>query len=340
MHLKSLVRACLVASLGWLLLASSVDAAAFSIRPIYFANDLGFSVIATGTITADGVTGQISDWNLAVTTRNRVARFTPGNTANLATVGVASNGSELTVATSPDGIDDGGELFFRSPNPFQDVGALVADFTGANTNGGQAMYMYGGAFDVLPLNAPDGSSYVAARSSGGSLFELVSLPFDNGVTMTGTITTNGAVGQLAASDITSWDIVVDEVTQDLFNPSNSSVSSNLLGVSADGSALTVTKPEGYLAFSKGALGGRPYVLQLADFTEGSFFFGQAVYLQGRLAQYAVTLGAGRGPWEVTGPEPVGVPEPSAMALAAAGLVGLALRKGQRTARRHKSGIVI
>lgn len=291
-------------------IASFADAAILSIRPIHFVDSPGYSMTATGWLDVDLTTSVISSWDLKVTTIERLAHYSKSNTRLLSASGVHSDGSQLTVDTSPDGVDDGGSLFFRSPNPFQDVGALVADFTGSNVSGGQAMYMNGGAFDFLDLNQPNGTQYTVANSPSGSVFDLVPLSFAGGATMTGTITTDGTTGLLAPGNILNWDIYVDQVTEDIFDSSNSRLFSNLAAMNADQTALTVTNPDGYLTFSKGALGGRLYALQLADFTGQRG--GQAGYFQGRLGITTLDLHAARGPWFVTGSDPVGaaVPEPS------------------------------
>ncbi|RPI82822.1 MAG: hypothetical protein EHM42_09055, partial [Planctomycetaceae bacterium] len=178
-----------------LVLASPLTAGVFSIRPIEFINGPTYSRIATGTISTVGNTSVIDDWNLTVTTSERLARYTPANTVkNSSMVSVSSDGQRLTVATSPDpSNEDGGFLGFRSPNPFLDVGTVLADFTGFNVNGGQAMFMYGPAFDFLDLNQPSASDYLAAEAtaSGANVFDLVPLAFANGVTLSGTIQTDG-----------------------------------------------------------------------------------------------------------------------------------------------------
>jgi hypothetical protein len=315
--------------LGWIigLLASipAATASTFDIRPIPFGN----GITATGTITTDGNTNNIIDWNLTVTTRERLARFTPASTPvkGISQVSVSSDGRRMEVATSNPVSGDGGQLFFRSPNPFQDVGVAVADFTGENANTGQAFYMNGGAFDFLsPLVQTTQTDYVAATasSSGSDVFNLVPLQFTNGVTMSGTLKTDGTLGEIAANNVSDWDIVVDQITEDIFKPSNSELSASAIGLSTSGQFLTVKNPNGSLSFIKGYSGGHPYSLMLADFTDGSYFYGQAGYFQGSQAFYTVDLNAPLGPWTVGRARPdTAVPEPSAtLALTLAGLGSL------------------
>ena len=319
-----------LAGLTTLLLATTTHAATLSIRPIEFGN----GQTARGTITVADDTRAIIDWHLEVATVERLARYTPGNTSikMVDQVLISGDGLRMTVATSPDSIDDGGILAFRSRNPFLDVGAWVADFSGSAVGGGQARYMSGANFDVLDLQQPSGSDFLVARAVSGDRFDLVPVQFSNGVTMWGTIVTDGRTGALDASGVVDWDIVVDAVTADVFTPANSRLSASLTSVSADGSTLTVGNPDGSLMFVKGILGGRLYALQLADFTDQSPVGGQAGYYRGRLGVDLVDLGAPAGAWSVTGADAVrGVPEPAGAVLVGMGAVmaRLARRRRQR-----------
>jgi len=320
--------------IGLLAVIPLAQAVTFDIRPI----DFGYGITATGTITTTGNTSDIVDWNLNVTTRERLARFTKSNTRlmSISQVSVSSDGQQMRVATSDPVGGDGGQLFFRSPNPFQDVGVAVADFTDTNADVGQAFYMNGSVFDFLsPLIQSTQTNYEAATASplGGNVFDLVPLQFANGVTMSGTIKTDGTLGELVAGNVSGWDIVVDQITEDIFKPSNSKLSASEIGLSPDGQDLTVHNPDGSLAFIKGYSGGHPYSLMLADFTDGSYFYGQAGYFQGRQAFYTVNLHAPRGPW-VVGTDPItAVPEPATLALTWAGLAGLLATRMKRQGKR-------
>jgi hypothetical protein len=304
--------------------SSAALALPFTIRPI----DFGDGIVATGSISTAGDSSVIDDWSLKVTTTTQLAHYTPANTGLkvASMVKVSADGQTLTVATSPDsaGGVDGGFLGFRARNPFLDVGAFLADFTGANAAGGQAAYLAGSAFDFLPLGQPDNADYLAATASDrqANVFDLVPLAFGDGVTLRGTLRTGGATGAITLADIIDWDMVVEQITQDVFDKSNSTLQANLVGLSPDGQTLTVDNPDGFVTFSKGAAGGRLHALQLADFGRDSYFYNQAGYFLGRQAFYTVDLHAPRGPWAISGNAPIAsVPEPSAMRLV---LLGLAI----------------
>jgi hypothetical protein len=310
---------------------SAANAADFTIRPIDFLSG-SMSIVATGTITTAGATSTITDWNLTVTTHELLARYTRSNTTNFSS-GVSSNGHALYVATSADGSNDGGSLFFRAKNPLVDFGVAPADFTSPFLPGGQAFYMAGVPFDFLDLNQPNGSLYLAAtaNSADPKIYDLTPLAF-GGAIMSGTITTDGKTGALGAVDITNWNIAVEQTTQDVFNSHNSSLLSDQVALNADGN-LTVNNPGGYLTFSKGYPGHHPYALTLADFTDAYAPYGQAGYFQGALGATTIDLNAPLGAWPVTGPAPA-VPEPATIALFAAGVAGLF---GRRALQRGRGG---
>lgn len=315
-------RRCLLLAAGvtGALAVTNSSALSLDIRPI----DFGGGLTATGTIVTDGNSANITDWRLNVTSFERLAHYTAVNTPlRIASdVSVSGDGQAMDVATSPDGVADGGALGFRARNPSVNWGVSLADFTSSAAPGGEAFYVAGAAFDFLPLGQPAGASYLAATASlsGGNVFNLVPLAFSGGVTLYGTVRTNGRGGLLAPEDILAWDIFVDMVTTDVFDSSNSRLAASALGLSPDGQ-LTITNPDGYLAFVKGIAGGHPYALQLADFTGTPG--GQAGYYQGRLAVTTVGLRAGRGPWEVTGGAPItSVPEPGSLVLWALSMLGM------------------
>lgn len=301
--------ATLVAAIGAAMfgVASSTEGATLTVRPLTFASGPNYSMTATGTITTAGSTNTITGWNVTVSEFSRLGRYTPANTANMSYGDLSCDGSRLLVATSPDGMSDGGMLFFRSPNPLLDLGVAVADFTGINATGGQAMYMYGGAFDFLPLDQPNGAQYVAATRTSGNVYALTPIAFF-GATVTGTITTDGTTGPLAPSHIVSWDIVVDAVNADLFTGSNSTLVANLVDLDPSGTALTVMNPNGYLSFRKGYPGGHLYAVTLADFSPEAPSGGQAGYYHGAFGFNVIPLNAPPGPWLVTERGTVEVPD--------------------------------
>lgn len=323
-----------IAAAAFAVLPGWVGAATLTVSPITFDSSPGYSMTATGTITTGATPGSISDWSISVTTRQQLAHYSGANTqAQLS--GVTVSGGSMSVATSPDPANvDGGYLTFRSPNPYLDLGVTLADFTGYYAASGQAMYMMGGTFDFLDLGGPAGPSFqVATAMSGGSIFALDPLSFSGGVTVTGTITTDGTTGSLGLANILSWDIYVNQTTTDVFDATNSVVTSSLLGLAPNGQDLTVGNPGGYLGFAKAPLGGRAHSLVLADFTDPTVPGGQAAYMQGRLQYLTVPLGAGRGPWAVTGGAPIApVPVPAAMPALAGGLALLGLIRRRRARR--------
>jgi hypothetical protein len=322
--------ALLALGLAALWTVPGAHALSLDIRPIDFGNGL----TATGTITTAGNTSSIVDWQLTVSSFERLAHYTKTNTplALVSDVSVSGDGQAMNVATSPDGEQDGGALGFRHKNPSANWGVSVADFSSNFQSGGEAFYIAGGAFEFLPLNQPNGAAYLAATANpaGGNLFDLVPLTFSNGVTMYGSILTNGQTGPLGPNSILAWDIFVDMVTEDVFDKTNSKLSASLLGLSPDGQ-LTVDNPDGRLAFVKGIVGGHLYGLVLADFMDSPH--GTAGYYQGAFSITTVGLGAPKGPWEVTGDEPIAVvPEPGSFALFVLGALGLALPRLRRPAR--------
>jgi hypothetical protein len=318
--------------------AGGALAATLDIRPL----DFGGGLTATGTITTAGATADIVDWNLRVTTFERLARYTSANTPFKVASGVnvSADGLRLTVDTSPDGVEDGGTLAFRARNPSVNFGVTVADFAGPFAAGGQAIYIAGSAFDFLDLNQPNGIEYLAAVASprGDNWFDLEPLSFTGGVTMRGSLRTDGQVGSLSLENFLEWDIVVDMVTEDVFNPGNSRLAARGLGLSPEGE-LTVDNPDGTLTFIKGILGGHLYGLQLADFIDQPR--GQAGYYQGRFAVTTIGLDAPRGPWAVTGIAPInGVPEPGTlltMLIGAFGMVAFRVSSAAMPCRVRRAG---
>jgi hypothetical protein len=322
---------CLLLAAGVTGALAVTDASALSlhIRPI----DFGGGITATGTIVTDGASANITDWRLNVSSFERLAHYTRANTPFriVSDVSVSGDGRAMSVATSPDGVADGGSLGFRARNPSVNWGVSLADFSSSAPPGGEAFYVAGAAFDFLPLDQPAGTSFLAAMASpsGGNLFDLVPLTFSGGVTLYGTILTSGRSGPLAADDVLAWDIFVDMVTTDVFDSSNSRLAASALGLSPEGQ-LTVMNPGGYLSFVKGIVGGHPYALQLADFTGTPG--GQAGYFQGRIAVTTIGLRAGRGPWAVTGDTPItSVPEPGALALFALSMLAMVPSRLRRRA---------
>ncbi len=299
-----------------------------AIRPI----DFGSGITATGTITTD-IAGVVTDWNLTVSSFERLAHFRPGNTASksVSQVSLSADRTQLRVATSTDpAVPNGGTLAFRSPNPGLDVGVAIADFSDTYPPGGVAMYMYGAVFDFLDLNQPVNSNYLAATASlsGVNVFSLVPLSFSGGSPYTGP--SGPTEPQVPLRQTTSSVGTFTWIRSlRMFTRANSVLSANLAGW--NGTDVTVHNPDGTLGFVKGYAGGHPYALQLANFSDPATPGGQAGYFQGRLAAYTVGLHAKKGAWPVTGTDPISaVPEPSASIPVAICLIGCTAFRWRRS----------
>jgi len=111
------------------------------------------------------------------------------------------------------------------------------------------------------------------------VFTVKPIALTNGWRVTGTITTDGAVGKLGASNIVNWNLKVVQTT-DMVWTDKDSTSLYMTGVSTDGNKLFVpTSPDGFqdggaLFFSRGGGGGRIATnAVIADFTQLSFNLG-------------------------------------------------------------------
>lgn len=299
------------------LATTAVEAGLFQITPL----DLGSGITMTGTITTDGTTGpllaaNILRWDIRVDSATD-RFFNPGNTSPLAFSEVRSDGQRLTVATSPDGSSDGGSLWFYGGRRYM---VQVADFTSGSAIGGQAYYVAGSGFDLLPLNQPDGTNYVAAQvhAPGSGVFDLAPLDFGSGVSLLGTITTDGATGLLDTTNLVDWNIVLREQT---LLARLTEANSHLYfsdGLSVQGRQLLVENPLGALAMGTAVLpGGHPTIAELANFSDSvgpggeAGFFSPLEYLPisplSFDAQYVVATA---------------VPEPSAALLLAIGALAV------------------
>jgi hypothetical protein len=271
-----------------LMMANPATASIFNLTPL----ELGNGLTVSGTVTTNGTIGNLSAsnftaWNITVQSVNEIVyNKTNSPSAISSLVSVTPDRQKITVATSPDGFEDGGTLeFFRRRPDIYSVG--LANFTSPFLPGGQAFYVNGGNFDFLPLNQPDATDYVAAQASspGSNIFNLVPLYFQDGITtMSGMIATDGTTGLLSESNLLNWNIIVTQTTTDIFNERNSRVLASD-GVVTDGSTITVTNsdgdnPGGSWSFGLPGFPGRidPTVVQLADFTDPTIMGGQAYYL--------------------------------------------------------------
>lgn len=263
----------------WLTMAMSscltiVNADVYSITPLAFDN-----YRVTGVITTDGTTGTLQSqnilaWHITVSQFNDY-HFTSSNTQPVVSLTSATS-THIRVATSPNGVDDGGTLGFAKPWPVE-YGVRLADFSGAYVAGGVAAYVAGSAFDFAYLDQPDGIQHIVANAVGGGVYTVAPVVFPGGATMTGTIVTDGTTGSLSAANLLDWDILVREQTDDVFTNANSTLSPATALVSADSNSLRIANPGGYLEFLKASIGGHRHSIQLADFLDGN---NQAGYFYG------------------------------------------------------------
>lgn len=259
----------------------------------------GWSV--TGTVTTDGTAGYFSpnnivDWNLTIVQTTDMV-WNPGNSDNLNISGVTTDGKKIYVATSPDGFLDGGTLYFRQPRGIGQIptNAYIADFTSLSYNLGYGMGGVAGWQDELaglnfvPLNQQYNTKYAAAVAVQASLKSptvkpttrfMVNVPIISGnplMTMFGTITTDGTLGNLSPQNLKSWNITARTQSFYYLTKQNSVVMA-IAGVSNSGTQLRVDHAAGQ--FVIGIPGARPTFATIADFTDPMYPDGFANYYVG------------------------------------------------------------
>ncbi|MFO1340409.1 MAG: hypothetical protein U1F53_19675 [Burkholderiaceae bacterium] len=276
------------------LAAAAAQATDFQLAPV----KLPGGVTVFGTVSTDGSVGALTPANLTawrVTVRSTTRYdYVPGQAGgpHLMGVSVSADGRKLRVATSPDGVNDGGILAFGSFGPGPEYGVQVANFSGYYAAGGVAFYLAGPAFEWQDLAAPDHSQHVvAAAPVGSAVYKLLPVSFPSGAAMTGTITTDGSTGAIGAAQVLDWRIrvqAVDDVTyfKDASGNGNSVVMPGSGGLSTDGSTLFVARPGGYLAFGVPANPPRRSVAAVpADFGPDAPRKGRAGYFDAFNLQY-------------------------------------------------------
>lgn len=287
MRLRQVFPACAA-----LVCAVAASAAPLTLRLKPLALSNGWTV--TGTITTDGTVGpllpaNVTAWNLSVVQTSDLV-WTQTNSNDLNISGVSSDGKSLLVATSPDGVNDGGSLTVGRRGGVGQIptNAVVADFTQLSTNLGFGMGGIAGwqgeiaGLNYIGLNRRPHVQYRAATAVPGSanVFRInvpVISPAPYLMKMFGTITTDGAAGLLQPQDLVAWQITAR--TQDIrtYTEANSSVLS-AIGLWFDGTALRVAHAGGQ--FTIGIAGRRPTFVTLADFTDPSYPNGFANYYVG------------------------------------------------------------
>ena len=259
----------------------------------------GWSV--TGTVTTDGSTGYLSaanivDWNLTIVQTTDML-WNQGNSDNLNISGVSTDGRKIYVATSPDGFQDGGTLYFRRPRGQGQIptNAYIADFTSLGDILGYGMGGIAGwqdeiaGLNFVALNQQYNTKYPAAVAIGATPVSatikpvnkfMINVPIISGnplMTMFGTIFTDGTIGNLAPKNITSWNITARTQTFYYLTKQNSVVMETQ-GVSSTGTALHVDHAAG--RFVIGIPGRRPTFVTIADFTDPNYPDGFANYYAG------------------------------------------------------------
>ncbi|MBQ0929260.1 hypothetical protein [Ideonella alba] len=137
-----------------------------------------------------------------------------------------------------------------------------------------------------PLTALLGTAMaLACGLASATVFQLAPVKLPGGITVSGTVTTDGTIGPLTAANLTDWSVSVRQVQRFVFDPSHPGVQVSGVSVSADGRKMSVrTSPDGVndgglLAF--GSFGPGPeYGVQVANFTGAYADGGVAFYLAG------------------------------------------------------------
>lgn len=262
----------------------------FNLRPINLTNGWRLS----GTITTDGTIGALTptnilDWNLKVVqTTDMVWTEKDSNDLNIS--GVSTDGKKIHVATSPDGIQDGGTLYFSRGGSGGRIptSAVLADFTQLSVNlgygpGGIAGWQDElGGLNYVGLNQRNNVQYHAGSAAAGRpnvFFIHVPTLGTNPILMTmfGTLTTDGTIGPLLPQNIVAWKITARNQEITYYTKANSAVLA-AIGVSSDGTAVKVDHAGGQ--FLIGISGRRPTFVTLADFTDPTMPNGFVSYYMG------------------------------------------------------------
>ena len=115
-----------------------------------------------------------------------------------------------------------------------------------------------------------------------TVFRILPVSLPDGYVIDGTITTDGAVGPLAASDITGWRISVTQTTTLVeLSRSNSSAILDQVTARADGRLTVRTSPDGMTDGGLLQFGTYPRSITVADFTGYNATGGAVGYRLGR-----------------------------------------------------------
>lgn len=262
----------------------------FNLNPIRLTNDW----IITGTITTDGTigpltAGNILDWNFnIIQTMQRSWTEKDSNDWNIS--GVSTDGKKIYVATSPDGFQDGGTLYFgRNAGWFNiPTNAVIADFTQLSLNLGYAGGIAGWQDEIwglnyVGLNQRDNTQYRAASAVANRpntfAIQVPTLATDPLLmTMFGTITTDGTIGTLLPQNIIAWKITARNQDKRYIDKASGARVIAAAGLFSDGKLLVVARAGGQLVI--GFPGFHPTFVTLADFTDPTMPNGFADYYVG------------------------------------------------------------
>jgi hypothetical protein len=275
----------LVSAIG----AHSQTSSVFTLTPTVLSN--GWRV--GGTITTDGTVGTLAaanilDWNLNVVQTTDIA-WTEKDSNDLNISGVFSDGKKITVATSPDGVLDGGTLYFGRGGAGGTIGtnAVLADFTQLGTNLGYVGGIAGWQDEIwglnyVGLNQRNNSRYRAALAVAGqpNVFRITVPMISSSpllMTMSGTLTTDGTIGALLPQNILAWSITARNKDITNYTKANSAMLATV-GLSSDGTTMKVSHAGGQ--FQIGIAGARPTFVTIADFTDTTYPDGFANYYRG------------------------------------------------------------
>lgn len=266
----------------------------FNLTPIRLTNDWTI----TGTITTDGTVGPLTaanllDWNFKIV-QSTQRTWTEKDSNDWNIWGVSTNGKKIFVATSPDGIQDGGTLYFgRNAGWFNiPTNAVIADFTQLSMNLGYVGGVAGWQDEIwglnyVGLNQRDNTLYPAASALANRLntfaIRVPTLSTDPLLmTMFGTITTDGTIGPLLPQNLVAWKITAR--TQDIryLDKASGSTVLSATGLASDGKLLAVAHAGGQLVI--GFPGFRPTFVTLADFTDSTMPNGFANYYVGSFGE--------------------------------------------------------
>jgi len=262
----------------------------FKLKPVLLTS--GWQI--SGTLTADGTVGPLTsanivDWNVKVVqTIDMVWTEKDSNDLNIS--GVSTDGKKIHVATSPDGIQDGGTLYFSRGGSGGRIptSAVLADFTQLSHNLGYGLGGIAGWQDELGglnyvgLNQWNNTQYHAGSVVAGkpNVFfihvpTLATSPIL--MTMFGTLTTDGTIGPLLPQNIIAWKVTARNRDIAYYSKANSAVLA-AIGVSSDGTAVKVDHAGGQ--FLIGIAGRRPTFVTLAEFTDPTMPNGFVNYYMG------------------------------------------------------------